>query len=511
MSGRARRLTRAERLLARRARTRRRARRTTKMIAIAIAVAGVVTTSGIAYWTAGASGSGNGAAGGLAAPSNVTGVAANTSVHVTWTGVTPPGPGTFGYYVERFSSVDGYTVPVPAAGTCSSSPLALLPPGTTSCDDVAPGAGSYSYRVTAVFRTWTALSAVSTVVDVRVLDHFVVSAPASTTAGAAVTLTVTAIDDLGATVTNYVGTVHFQSDDGQATLPTDYTFTSGDAGVHIFTSGMVLRTAGAKSVTVNDTVLVSATGSATITVNPGPLDHFDMTAPATATAGTAFNTMTVTPRDAYGNLPTGWASTTQCVTFSGAANAPNGTVPIYPAPGTCAAGQSQLSFDASGTASGFGITLFKAASTTLTVTAAGKTGTSTVNVVAATAGGIIFTGASNRNGPVTVTCTGPIINLVCTPSSGNGNGNGRFFRASVSLVDPYLNTAINTTGGPLTITLTRVGGTSLSPTSLTINANQSTTTASFVLGNLQNGNSPMTITATTTLNATTATVTLTTT
>ena len=513
MTARTRRPTRAERLLDKRARSRRRVRFTGKMLTAAIAVAAIVTTSGIAYWTAGASGAGNGGAGALAAPSGVAGVATNNTVQVTWTGVTPPGPGTFGYYVERFSAVDGYATPVAAGGTCASSALALLPAATTSCDDTVPGAGDFTYRVTAVFRTWTAVSATSSVVNVRLVDHFDLVAPATTTAGAPVTVTVTAKDSTGATVTNYAGTVHFQSSDSQVTLPANYTFVIGDAGVHAFTGGVVLRTAGIQSVTVNDTVIVAATGTASLTVNPGPLDHFDVTppAPATVTAGTAFNTMTVTPRDAYGNLPTGWASTTQCVTFSGAANSPNGTVPIYPAQGTCAAGQSQLTFNASGTASGFSIRLFNAASTTLIVTAAGKTGSATINVVAAAAAGIAYTGASNRNGPVAVTCTGPITNLTCTPSSGNGNGNGRFFRASVSLVDPYLNLAVNTTGGALTITLTRVGGTSLSPTTLTINANQTTSTGSFLLGDLKNGNSAMTITATTTLNATTVTVTLTTT
>ncbi len=51
----------------------------------------------------------------------------------------------------------------------------------------------------------------------------------------------------------YRGTVRFTSDDPQASLPSDYTFTSSDAGQHTF-SGIVLRTPGAHAVTVTDTL-----------------------------------------------------------------------------------------------------------------------------------------------------------------------------------------------------------------------------------------------------------------
>jgi hypothetical protein len=41
-------------------------------------------------------------------------------------------------------------------------------------------------------------------------------------------------------VTGYTGTVHFSTNDPRATLPTDYTFTAADAGVHTFTNAFVL-------------------------------------------------------------------------------------------------------------------------------------------------------------------------------------------------------------------------------------------------------------------------------
>ena len=118
----------------------------------------------------------------------------------------------------------------------------------------------------AVFRTWTASSALSGTVAVFLLDHFTVSAPASTTAGVPFTVTVTAKDAANNTVTNYTGTIAFQSGDAQATLPGNYTFVAGDAGVHAFTNGATLATAGSQTVSMHDTVATSATGSASSTL-----------------------------------------------------------------------------------------------------------------------------------------------------------------------------------------------------------------------------------------------------
>ena len=104
------------------------------------------------------------------------------------------------------------------------------------------------------------------------IDHFVVSAPASATAGSPISVTVTAEDAYGNTKTNYTGTIHFTSSDGAAVLPGNYAFLVGDAGVHTFASGVTLKTAGVQTVSVNDTVTTAATGtSGNITVNPAAL------------------------------------------------------------------------------------------------------------------------------------------------------------------------------------------------------------------------------------------------
>ncbi len=60
-----------------------------------------------------------------------------------------------------------------------------------------------------------------------VATHFSVVAPASTTAGARINVTVTALDAYGNVDTGYAGTVHFTSTDAAATLPADATLVPG--------------------------------------------------------------------------------------------------------------------------------------------------------------------------------------------------------------------------------------------------------------------------------------------
>jgi parallel beta-helix repeat protein len=97
------------------------------------------------------------------------------------------------------------------------------------------------------------------------------SAPSTATAGASFTATVTLKDAFGNTATGYRGTMRFTSTDTQATLPANYTFTAGDAGVKAL--AVTLRTAGARTVTVTDTTTSSIAGTANTTVstsNPPP-------------------------------------------------------------------------------------------------------------------------------------------------------------------------------------------------------------------------------------------------
>jgi predicted outer membrane repeat protein len=132
--------------------------------------------------------------------------------------------------------------------------------------------------------------------------------PTSIQAGTAGTITVTALTASGATATSYTGTVHFTSSDAQAVLPANYTFVSGDNGVHTFS--VTLKTAGSQAVTVTDTVTVSSTGTQSgVTVTPAAATILAVAGfPSTTTAGVA-GMFTVTAHDAFGNTATGYTGT----------------------------------------------------------------------------------------------------------------------------------------------------------------------------------------------------------
>jgi hypothetical protein len=122
-------------------------------------------------------------------------------------------------------------------------------------------------------------------------------------------LTVMAKKADGTTASNYTGTVHFTSTDGQASLPANYTFTAADAGVHTFTGGVILKTAGRQTVTATDTVFSSISGSSAVTVSPAAASTMTVVGfPSPTTAGVAHN-FTVTLKDAYGNIASGYTGT----------------------------------------------------------------------------------------------------------------------------------------------------------------------------------------------------------
>ena len=132
--------------------------------------------------------------------------------------------------------------------------------------------------------------------------------PATTTAGAANDVVVTAYDPYGNVATGYAGTVALSSPDGQAVLPANFTFTALDAGSHSFS--VSLETAGTTSLTANDVVATSVAGSESgITVKPAAAHSLAVTGfPSADTAGNS-RAVTVTAYDAYGNVATGYTGT----------------------------------------------------------------------------------------------------------------------------------------------------------------------------------------------------------
>src|SRR5262249_54754105 len=136
---------------------------------------------------------------------------------------------------------------------------------------------------------------------------FQVSAPATTVAGAAVPVTVTAVDASGNAVPGFLGTVGISTSDPQASGPgLSCTFTATDAGTHTVATGVSLLTAGSQTITVTNPFMTSA--SQTVTVTGAAAHHFTVTAPAATVAGAPVS-FTVTALDAYGNLAAGYTGT----------------------------------------------------------------------------------------------------------------------------------------------------------------------------------------------------------
>ena len=123
-------------------------------------------------------------------------------------------------------------------------------------------------------------------------------------------------------------------------------------------------TAGTPTISATATGVTSASQQETI--NPGPAQTFSLTTPGTVTHGTAFN-VTVTARDQYGNIATGYLGTVHFTSSDGAA--------VLPADYSFQAGDN-------GTHT-FSVTLNTAGSQTVTATdkvTATITGTATLNV-----------------------------------------------------------------------------------------------------------------------------------
>ncbi|MCA1843835.1 MAG: fibronectin type III domain-containing protein [Actinobacteria bacterium] len=111
-----------------------------------------------AYFTATGTATTSAKVAAVAPPTGVTATETTPgTVHVQWTRPAAPGglPLT-GFFVERL-------VGPAALPACGSSPATPLAATTSTCDDPGIAPGPYDYRVTAVFRTFTAPSALAPV------------------------------------------------------------------------------------------------------------------------------------------------------------------------------------------------------------------------------------------------------------------------------------------------------------------------------------------------------------
>jgi hypothetical protein len=333
----------------------------------------------------------------------VTATAGAGTAALSWTPVNAPAGATVTYYVTRAGGTVG--------GNCPSSATSAT--AATSCTDSGLTKGSYSYTVTAIWRSWTSSSAAAPVtLSSGALGKFVVTAPASATAGTSFSVTLTAEDAAGNTVVAYTGsqTIGFSgpSNSPGGTAPAYPSSVSFSNGV------------GTASVTLYDaqsTTLTAAQGAATgtsgsVAVAAGANHQIAASATSPQTAGTAFN-VTLTAQDSWGNVP-GTLSGTKNVSFSGPASSPNGSPPVYPATASFSAGHATVS-----------ITLKDAQTTTLTAS-------DTTDGFAGVASGAIVVG------PGAASSFG-----VATPAAPTA---GAAFSEAITALDAYGNTATGYTG-----------------------------------------------------------------
>jgi hypothetical protein len=200
--------------------------------------------------------------------------------------------------------------PLPAAGPggLPSFPISFLTPSTTG----------QTITVTATAAALVSgTSAPLPVTQPGPLDHFRVTGPATAVQGVPVLVTVVAEDADNNVVTSYTGTVTLSSD--QSTdLPENYTFTSSDHGMHVF-SNVILNAANVPT-TIEALDIVSSpsevpisgsTGPILVTTpGPGQATHLELDTPLVVSVPTSFD-VTVKALDAHGNIVPDYTGTVQ--------------------------------------------------------------------------------------------------------------------------------------------------------------------------------------------------------
>src|SRR5207247_1078330 len=167
--------------------------------------------------------------------SNSIAVGAAAATHFTLTAPSSAAAGSaFSFTVtglDQFNNTaTGYTGTVHFTSTDG---LASLPGDTTLTNGVGSfsvtlrTAGNQTITATDTATSSTTGTIAASAATAAAATHFTLTAPSSAVAGTAFSFTVTALDQFNNTATGYTGTVHFTSSDGQATLPSNSTLSSG--------------------------------------------------------------------------------------------------------------------------------------------------------------------------------------------------------------------------------------------------------------------------------------------
>lgn len=336
--------------------------------------------------------------------------AAGGTVSLSWSGATAPGPEAVKFYVTRDGEEPGGNCATPGA-----------PSASTSCTDSGVPIGTHTYKVFAVWRSWTTSSAPkNATITVGEVTHFTIVAATTTPAvGASDNLTITAKDEKNATVTTYAGS-HSLTFAGAASSPggtaptvanssgtatnfgkaTALTFTNGVAAVSSSKNGLMkIYRSGPAEISASDGT-VETEPALQVNVASGAATKLAVTAASAAPVAGEPDDLTITAADTYGN-PSAAYSGSKSLTFSGASASPGGNGPTVSdssgaevAFGTATA----IAFE-EGLASAVGVAngemkLYKSGSTKVTVGDGALTGSITVTVAPAEASKLILTNST---------------------------------------------------------------------------------------------------------------------
>lgn len=411
--------------------------------ALVLIAAVAIGGNALAFFTANGSGTASAAVTKLNATTiSAATAAAGGTVTLTWSAVTAPGAGSVSYYVTR----DGGE----AAGTC---PTKATPTTVLTCKDSGVSIGEHSYKVVAIWETWSAVSAAkAATVTIGEATKFTISGSTATpAAGAAVNLTITAKDVNNATVTTYTGShslVFAGADPSPAGnaptvvsnvssssavafgTATPLTFTNGVSTVASSKNGVLkIYEAGAASVTATEGSLTTPT-PLSLTVSHATTSKFILAAALATPAVGGADDLTITAQDTYGNLATGYTGSKSLV-FSGASASP--------------AGNAATVTNSSGTAVAFGSATAVAFSEGVANAAENDGGEmvlykSGATTVKATEGSV-----TTPTGVVVTVAPGAATKLALSSSTGTPVA-GTGFNVTTTAQDAYGNTATAYTG-----------------------------------------------------------------
>ncbi|MET0557343.1 MAG: hypothetical protein ABW065_01550 [Solirubrobacterales bacterium] len=380
---------------------------------VGVGLIAALATSAFAYFTSQGLGNASAAVSQLSTSTITTATAAaGGTVSLSWSAATAPDAEAVKYYVTRDGSEPGGTCATPGA-----------PAAATSCTDQSVPIGAHTYKVTAVWRSWTTTSAVkSATVTIGEVDHFTIAAASTTPAvGASDNLTITAKDENNATVTTYTGS-HSLIFSGASSSPggtaptvvnsagstiafgaaTALTFTAGVAAVTSSKNGvMKIYRSGAASIAATEGS-VDTPSPLVVTVTPGAASKYTLTAADATPEAAELDNLTITAVDTYGNTATAYTGTHSLV-FSGASASPAGNTPtVSNREGAAVAFGAATAIDfsagvasASGAANGV-MTLFKSGATSIKATEGSLTNSTAlaVTVVATAATKLVLSAAT---------------------------------------------------------------------------------------------------------------------